>query len=111
MPVSDTKFFGGAIYNSISATLDLHPYRRVWTIVATAGQSVVLPDATLLREGGPYFYIINLGAPSFDLEDNDNTVLDTVAGSDTTAESVLVALAVNGSAAGTWYTLRRASVV
>lgn len=106
MSVSDTIFFGGAIFQNISATLDLHPYRRVWTFTSTASQSVVLPDATTLRTGGPYFYIINIGSNAFNLEDNDNSVLEAVAAS----ELVLVALAVNGSAAGTWYTLRRALV-
>lgn len=106
MPVSDTTFFGGATFRSISATLNLKAYKRVWTISATAGQSVVLPDATTLRTGGPHFYVINIGSNSFDLEDNDNTVLETVAAN----ELVLVALAVNSTAAGIWFTLRRALV-
>ena len=104
MSVSDTTFFGGAIFQNISATLNLHPYKRVWTITATASQIVKLPDATTLRTGGPYFYVINIGSNSFDLQDNGSTVLDTVA----VNEVVLCALANNSTAAGQWFNLRRA---
>ena len=106
--VSEEDFYGGAVYNNISATLNLHPSKRVWTITATASQVVKLPDATTLKNGGPYFYVINVGSNDFDLQDNDGNVLHTVA--QATTDLVLCAMADNSTVAGVWFTLKRATL-
>ena len=108
MPISEEIFFGGAIFQSISATLTVYSAKRVWTISATAGQVVKLPDATTLLEGGPYFYIINIGSNDFDLQDNDGNVLETVP--QATTDLVLCCLANNSTSAGQWFTLLRATL-
>lgn len=108
MPVSEQTFYGDAKFESISATLNLYTSKRIWTIQATAGQVVKLPDATTLVEGGPYFYIINIGSNDFDLQDNDGNVLQTVA--QATTDLVLCALADNSTSAGVWFTLLRATL-
>ncbi len=108
MPISEETFYGGAIFQSISATLTLYPSKRVWIIQATASQVVKLPDATTLKEGGPYFYIINIGSNDFDLQDNDGNVLQTVA--QVTTDIVLCSLENNSTSAGQWFTLLRATL-
>ena len=101
--VSEEDFYGGAVYNNISATLQLFGSKRVWTITATASQLVNLPDARDLRLGGPHFYVINLGSNSFTLRDKANVILETVAQN----ELVLCALAENLTIAGKWFHLKR----
>lgn len=107
MPISDTTFFGGAIFQSISAALDLYIAKRVWTVSATAGQLVRLPDARTLKTGGPYFYIINIGSNTFTVRDNTNVLVINPLGVN---EAAILALADNTTRAGKWFNLSRALV-
>ena len=101
MSVSDTVFFGGAIFKSISSTLVLYPAKRVWTIEDTVGSITVrLPDATTLKTGGPYFYILNIGPNQFNVRDGTDIILAIFG----TNKSLTIALAQNGTTAGIWYT-------
>lgn len=107
MPVSEQTFYGDAKFESISALFEVYPSKRVWTISATAGQLVRLPDARTLEGGGPYFYIINIGANTFTIRDNTNVILLNPLG---TSEAAVIALADNTTRAGEWFILNRVLV-
>ena len=105
--ISEEKYYGGAIFQSISASLDLYISKRVWTIEATAGQFVRVPDARTLKTGGPYFYIINIGSNTFDILDNINVIqINSLA----VNSMALMSLADNSTRAGKWFKFSRALV-
>ncbi len=94
-------FFGGATERSISADVQLTAGSlRCQFIDASAGTfSIILPDATQLKAGGPIFYIFNVdGVDSFDIEDNDNNVIETIVAGDV----AILYLFDNSTTAGNW---------
>lgn len=101
MPISEEIFYGGAIFKSISSTLVIYPAKRIWTIDDTVGNVTVrLPDAEFLSEGGPYFYILNVGSNQFIVRDGTDAIL-VILGAN---KSLIVALVQNGTTAGVWFT-------
>lgn len=106
--MSEEVYYGGAIFKSITGTLQTHSSVRVWTITATVGPHIInLPDARILKTGGPYFYIINLaGSNDISLRDKANIVLETVSA----GELVLCALIDNTTIGGKWFRIRRTLV-
>lgn len=100
--LSEAAFFGGARYTSSGSSFALNWYgARVHTVAMTAGSlNLNLPDATshALGEGGPVFYIINVGSNSFGVRDSASTALVTVP----VGDAVTMTLLDDSTAAGTW---------
>lgn len=74
---SDKRYFGGSITITSAVPVSVRPqHGRVQNFHFTAsGQNVQLWDASDLMTsnaplGGPWFYILNNGANSFDIKDN-----------------------------------------
>lgn len=100
--LSAESFFGGARYTSSGSNFALNWYgARVHAVSMTAGSlHLTLPPATVhpLDEGGPAFFILNVGANSFGVRDSASTALVTVPAGD----GVTMTLLDNSTAAGTW---------
>ena len=102
--ISASKFYGGAIYRSISATLTInHRFRRAWSIASTAGQNVDMPDARQ-AVAGTTIYLINVGSNTFTVRDSAGNTLGTVAA----GAAAQCILAVAGTKAGVWALRSRA---
>ena len=99
--ITKETFFGGASERAISSDLELTSgsLRLQHVDVSAGGLSVILPNATQMQTGAPIFFIFNVDAVlSFDIEDNDNNVLATVASD----EVATIYLFNNSTAAGVW---------
>lgn len=102
----EARFWGGAAEMSVVVDSEgqvLHPWHaRVWTLYDVDGKSgaVELPDATLLRTGGPQLVIINDTIEDIDLVDFDLTLVATL----TAGWITTVCLVDNSTEAGTWVT-------
>lgn len=99
-------FYGGAINIETASGFTLNPLRgRVWRIaITTASQVVSLPDATEYSTGGPYFYIINCGSESFEIQ--DGAYASIVGGVVDPLDAVVISLADNSNKAGKWVAAR-----
>lgn len=97
IPIPDV---GGGADATITASATLAAAASVVQSVdmATAAQSVKLPDATLLTKGGRKYVVLNVGNRTFGIRDNANALL-TVLPAGASAE---LHLRDNSTAAGAW---------
>jgi len=82
LQLGDEPSYGGAVYKSISADIELAVSEaRVYSIITANGtENIDLPDHANLPVGGPYFYI-SVGGAGGNIRDESNNNLVTGAGS------------------------------
>lgn len=103
MSITIEKFYGWAKEQTISS--DTHLYLilgRAQVITASStGLKVRLPDATRLKPGGPYMYILNNGTNSFEIVDKGGNSFSPAL--NLAADEVATMLLVEGGTQnGTW---------
>jgi len=102
------EFMGGALETTLTGNLTLNRKFRVQVITPdVAGRVIKLPNATDLPEGGPYFYLINKGSDTLEIQDFDATQLVAALAQD---KALTIGLAAAGTSAGVWV-LRETSAV
>lgn len=103
MSISIETFYGWANEQAIGSNTDLYLILgRAQVITASVGSlEVSLPDATRLPPGGPYMYIMNAGANSFEVVDKGGSSLSPalVLAQDEVATMLLLE---GGTQDGTW---------
>lgn len=107
--MTETEFFGGSAYVSFGSggTL-IHRHTRCWILRATASNpSATLPDARIMKPGGPSFCIINFSTSAFTIRINSKNstsspgnVLDIAKD-----KAALVYLQDNSTEDGQWYAM------
>lgn len=98
--IAEAAFYGRAKDQTTGSTVTLNfNLYRVHTVATTSGSiNIKLQSARQLQKGGPIGYVINSGSNSFNLVDNSNNLLATMAAGD----AVTLALIDNATAAGSW---------
>jgi hypothetical protein len=94
------QFLSGSQELSPGAAFDIKP-RGGRAIVVTAGSAGIdgkMPDARTFQEGGPIAYILNVGSNSFDVVDQSDAVIVTLAAN----EAATMLLFDNSTADGDW---------
>lgn len=102
MSVTIEKFYGEGAYTSFAADGDIFLGKgRAQSFTFTAPSlALTLPDARDFNHtGGPIFFILNVGANAFDLEDNAGGVVGSIAAGFMTP----VLLSNNTTQAGAWH--------
>jgi hypothetical protein len=103
--VTQSKFNGGAVEQSITGNINLHyALARVWVLTPdVAGHKAILEDATKLKTGGPYYYVCNTTSNAISLRDAADVEQVSI-GLD---ECAKVWLLDNSTAAGTWIVIKK----
>jgi hypothetical protein len=105
--IPQADFWGRSRELTLTLSQTLGYGTRVVLVTApTAAKLLNLPDARNLREGGPHFYLGNVGAETWTLRDNANNTLETVVAGDW----VICNLIDNSTAAGIWSTQLRTAL-
>lgn len=100
--ITKEVFFGGAVYNTLTGNINIHPGEaRIHRIDPNgAGRVVTLPDARILRPGFPILIVSNESATdTFQINDNSGSAVVTVS----TNRLVSLALLTNTTQAGEWF--------
>ena len=104
--ILEADWYGRDSDISPSAEFVLHPaVARVYTVTASSpGLDGRLPDATSVHArmglGGPMLYVINLGANSIDIIDNDGGSVSAALAQN---EVATITLSDATTSAGTWH--------
>lgn len=103
---SPDEFFMGGSTNHGAITADVNitlAQGRVHVTEQTAASlAVVLPIADDLAEGGPWFYVINAGSTSIEVENTSGTSIITLPSSTPPAVATVL-LSVDSLGSKTWY--------
>lgn len=113
MTTAAQAHWGGIVVASPTSTYRLRlPYgengARFFDLNPSAGQKLLLPNATLCRTGGPLFTIYNRSGNTMDVRDRADTVSIATLAANSVTEFWLIA---NTTVAGTWLTSTHGTVL